>query len=362
MGNCFNFFTEMPTEKYAEMLARTTRTETQNIAMIGKALDDGNDLVECSTVTPTCDLCALYQGRIYSVSGRTPGYPSLYETAFKHGYSIIHPNCRHQFFPYNPKFHTEAERQALEEGTRRPWIGGQQGEAARAEYAKSQMQMRRWNKELNEFAQMKQRFGDNAPYKTLGAFRRAYRSQEGTLSYAKSHYYKRDKKEYDEFEEVVGKENMSETLEKFQELKYNKDEKVRREIILLSREVRLKQKSFGQPKLPNYDNAVISDNKTKNYLLNPESERGKDKAYVIKSVLGYEREDYNEFAAQIYKNLPYYEAIPTKTTEYGISFDVNMVLLGKNGRRLEVTTAWQIDKGKKFPRFITLTFPKKKKV
>ncbi len=223
MGNCFNFFTEMPTEKYAEMLARTTRTETQNIAMIGKALDDGNDLVECSTVTPTCDLCALYQGRIYSVSGRTPGYPSLYETAFKHGYSIIHPNCRHQFFPYNPKFHTEAERQALEEGTRRPWIGGQQGEAARAEYAKSQMQMRRWNKELNEFAQMKQRFGDNAPYKTLGAFRRAYRSEEGTLAYAKSHYYRSDEKEFKEFESVIGKENMPETLEKFQELKYNKD-------------------------------------------------------------------------------------------------------------------------------------------
>ncbi len=226
MGNCFNFFTEMPPEKYAEMLAGTTRTETQNIAMIGKALDDGNDLVECSTVTPTCDLCALYQGRIYSVSGRTPGYPSLYETAFKHGYSIIHPNCRHQFFPYNPKFHTEAERQALEEGTRRPWIGGQQGEAARAEYAKSQMQMRRWNKELNEFAEMQKLYstrGEKQPYTSLGAFRRAYRSEEGSLSYAKSHYYRSDEKEFKEFESVIGKENMPETLEKFQELKYNKD-------------------------------------------------------------------------------------------------------------------------------------------
>lgn len=249
MGNCFNFFTEMPTEKYAEMLARTTRTETQNIAMIGKALDDGNDLVECSTVTPTCDLCALYQGRIYSVSGRTPGYPSLYETAFKHGYSIIHPNCRHQFFPYNPKFHTEAERQALEEGTRRPWIGGQQGEAARAEYAKSQMQMRRWNKELNEFAQMKQRFGDNAPYKTLGAFRRAYRSEEGTLAYAKSHYYRSDEKEFKEFESVIGKENMPETLEKFQEMKYNKD---KQKIQLLSREKTTISKVKGKNWTPEF--------------------------------------------------------------------------------------------------------------
>ena len=82
MGNCFNFFTEMPPEKYAEMLAGTTRTETQNIAMIGKALDDGNDLVECSTVTPTCDLCALYQGRIYSVTGQDARLPVAVRNGF----------------------------------------------------------------------------------------------------------------------------------------------------------------------------------------------------------------------------------------------------------------------------------------
>ena len=68
---------------------------------------------------------------------------------------------------------------------------------------------------------------DNAPYKTLGSFRRAYRSEEGSLSYAKSHYFSRDAKEYEEFENVIGKENMPESLAKFQEMKYNDEEQFR---------------------------------------------------------------------------------------------------------------------------------------
>lgn len=219
---------EMPTDKYAAMLARTTRMETQNIAMVGKAIDDGNDLVECSVIHPTCPTCARLQGRIYSISGNTPGYPSLYDTAFKNGYSIIHPNCRHQFFPYNPKFHTEEENERLQRDTNRPWdeetsdINAKEAEKYREQYAKAQMQMRKWNKELNEYAEMRERFGKDAPYKTLGAFRRAYRSEEGSLSYAKTHYFRRDSKQFEEFKKVLGAENMPETVEKFQELKYNK--------------------------------------------------------------------------------------------------------------------------------------------
>ena len=78
--------------------------------------------------------------------------------------------------------------------------------------------------------------------------------------------------------------------------------------------------------------------------------------------MGYNREDYKEFASLIYKILPQYKATQTKIIEYGILYDVKIILIGKNKRRLEVTTAWQIDKGAESPRLITITFPKKKKV
>lgn len=84
--------------------------------------------------------------------------------------------------------------------------------------------MRQWNKELNEYAEMQERFGKDAPYKTLGAFWRAFRSEEGTLSYAKSHYFRRDERQFEEFKDVLGEENIHKILEEFQEMKYNKKE------------------------------------------------------------------------------------------------------------------------------------------
>lgn len=279
----------MPTDKYVEMLARTTRTETQNIAMLGKALDDGNDLVECSTISPTCPTCATYQGRIYSISGNTPGYPALYKTAFRNGYSCIHPNCRHQFFPYNPKFHTAEEREQLEKDTRRPMDEEKQSDSARSAYARSQMQMRQWNKEMNEFAKMQEHYGDNAPYKTLGAFRRAYRSEEGSLAYAKSHYYRRDERELEGIRKILGAERTPQSLAKLQSLKYNKNSTeyalLRREKATIS-DIKGKEWSsaFKQKAIDTYyefrkDGIELTDHGVARFL-----DRFRDKKEVIKNI------------------------------------------------------------------------------
>lgn len=86
--------------------------------------------------------------------------------------------------------------------------------------------MRQWNNELNRYAEYKKLCAEREEkpaYQTLGSFRRAYRSEEESLSYAKSHYARRDANEYNEFEKVIGKANMPKTLADFQELKYNKD-------------------------------------------------------------------------------------------------------------------------------------------
>ena len=176
--------TSVPVDKYAAMLARTTRAETENLSMIQQALREGIDLVECDIVSPTCDSCAVYQGRVYSISGNDSRYPALYKTAFKSGYSIIHPNCRHSWSPYHVELYSEEEkRQALERSNRtwKPDGDGrvfQQTERARAEYSKAQQLMRQWNAEIVEYERMKAYYaeqGQEPPYKTLGAFRREVR-------------------------------------------------------------------------------------------------------------------------------------------------------------------------------------------
>lgn len=177
--------TKIPVDKYAAMLARTTRAETENLSMIGQALREGIDLVECDIVSPTCDSCAVYQGRVYSISGNDSRYPALYKTAFKSGYSIIHPNCRHSWSPYHTELYSEEEkRQALERSNRswRPDGDGrrfQQTETLRTQYAAGQQKLRQWNAEILEYERMKDHYkkiGHPPPYSTLGAFRRAKRA------------------------------------------------------------------------------------------------------------------------------------------------------------------------------------------
>lgn len=99
---------EVPVAVYAEMQARTGRQVAFNQQAIEYA-KDVTDLVQCTIIFPTCNVCSMYQGRVYSVSGNNSNYPSLYETALSSGFEVIHPNCRHQFLPYFPEF-AEIER------------------------------------------------------------------------------------------------------------------------------------------------------------------------------------------------------------------------------------------------------------
>ena len=225
---------QMPVDKYATMLARTTRAETENLSMIQQALREGIDLVECDIVSPTCDICSVYQGRVYSISGNDSRYPALYKTAFKSGYSIIHPNCRHSWSPYHVELYSEEERRQAIEMSNRTWKSDgdgqrfQQSERLREEYARGQQKMRQWNAEIVEYERMKafyKELGQEPPYKSLGAFRREVRKPHETQSPAmkawKRHYA--DAQQYERWKEVVGAENMPKTLANFQQMKYNKN-------------------------------------------------------------------------------------------------------------------------------------------
>ncbi len=214
-------------EAYADMLARTAKVESQNVSMLRSALDNGKDLVECSVVASTCDLCASLQGRIYSISGENPKYPPLYGTAFKNGYSIIHPNCRHQFFPYDPKFHTGKEIAALERKTRQPWNIQGQSDRNREIYLRGQQQKRQWNAELVEYRKMKESLGANMPYKTLGAFRRAVRRKELPIPLLEYRKYGADQLLFEAIQRTEGIRSLPKTVSEYQKLKYDKKKRVK---------------------------------------------------------------------------------------------------------------------------------------
>lgn len=93
-------------DTYAEMVARTTTREAVSFGTANRLLEQGFDLVTVSTHANSCPICLPFQGKTYSLTGRTGGYEKL------PGLPPFHPNCRHVIAPAAATF--DAFERALE--------------------------------------------------------------------------------------------------------------------------------------------------------------------------------------------------------------------------------------------------------
>ena len=91
-------------QNYVDMAIRTTADAGINRATINQNIEYNNDLIMMTWHSTSCPLCAVYQGRIYSISGESKIYPAL--SKINGGsfitFGVVHPNCRHTITPYVP--------------------------------------------------------------------------------------------------------------------------------------------------------------------------------------------------------------------------------------------------------------------
>jgi hypothetical protein len=87
-------------DRYADMLARTKLTEARNTGLSTKMLENGHDLVQVSINGSDHKACADQEGKIFSLTGKTAGYPPL-SVAENEG--LFHPNCKHTINPIEVK-------------------------------------------------------------------------------------------------------------------------------------------------------------------------------------------------------------------------------------------------------------------
>ena len=95
--------------------------------------------------------------------------------------------------------------------------------------------------------------------------------------------------------------------------------------------------------LPNHEHAVIEDSKLIHYALNSQNERGRHKARVFESALGFNLSNWTLLKEAILDALPYHEATLTSETVFGKKFEVVLSITGLNGRTVDVMTVWQFD-------------------
>jgi len=105
--------------------------------------------------------------------------------------------------------------------------------------------------------------------------------------------------------------------------------------------------------LPNYQKAVIPRSKLEDYALNPAHKDGQHKARLFKSILGFERTDWQKLEKIILDELPYYEAMLSREDEWGKFYSISMPIVGLNGNTALVQTIWIIETGTDYPSFVT---------
>ena len=77
---------------YTEMVARTTTQQAHIEGTLNRLSEQDHDLIIVSRHRGACSLCAPWEGKVLSISGKTKGYPTFAEAKAA---GLMHPNCRH---------------------------------------------------------------------------------------------------------------------------------------------------------------------------------------------------------------------------------------------------------------------------
>lgn len=113
------------------------------------------------------------------------------------------------------------------------------------------------------------------------------------------------------------------------------------------------KRSIHSNALPNYEMAVIPRSKLEYYVLNPFHEKGKHKAHLFKSILGFQQQDWEELEHRILNELPYQESFPSEAGSWGQKYVVFMPIEGLNNITATVITVWIIRPATNYPSFVT---------
>lgn len=221
---------KQPLHAYAAMAARSARIESANIGAIGRAIQAGTDYVEMTRMPQCCKYCGAYQGKVYCISGKDKRFPALFQTVLRNGYALPHPNCRHEFIPWFIEMEAPED---VEKAIKQSKIKyDKQGNLVDVRYQKDiegyaawQAGNRQLNRESLEYERMREHYAgreSEMPYKTLGSFRKARRSDNLSPAFKKWRYHRMDTNTLNRWKDIKDFRNCPKTVEDLQGIKYNK--------------------------------------------------------------------------------------------------------------------------------------------
>jgi hypothetical protein len=147
---------------YANMATRTTSAQAVHAGVLYS--DPEHDLYRITSHFSACPLCAKYEGRVYSRSGKDPRFPPL-STAFgkidpngpndiSNTYLNIHPNCLHTIVKWNEGTRSAAQVKKAEQESNEPFDVDQQSQASREAYRRKEEGRAELMREYREWQKM----------------------------------------------------------------------------------------------------------------------------------------------------------------------------------------------------------------
>lgn len=108
------------------------------------------------------------------------------------------------------------------------------------------------------------------------------------------------------------------------------------------------------PPLKNWDKAFGIKEKLITYALRKDHPVGGNKAIVFESALGYNIKNVDTLLSELRNNLPLFRGNLRGSDQYGVKYNVLVLLDGINGNRVPVLTGWIYEKGSDNPRMVTI--------
>lgn len=171
---------------YCSMVTRTTSRQAEVLSAL--SADPEQDLYKVSSTSTACPLCAPYEGRVYSKSGKDPDFPPLADAFGKvdasgpdtlaNTYLNIHPNCRHSLVPWTPAGRTPEEIQKIKDFSnpeKNPYTRDPRTEKQIEAYRKKEEGRRIWLDNYRQWEKYRMTLGDKVPktYQTFEKHKRA---------------------------------------------------------------------------------------------------------------------------------------------------------------------------------------------
>ena len=293
---------------YASMVLRTTSRQAEVLSVLTQ--DPQWDLYKVSRHGTTCKLCAPFEGRVYSKSGRDPDFPPLSAAFGKmdpsgpddltNSWLNIHPNCLHQLIRWTPMGRSEEELKKIKDFssfTKNPPTRDPRTQQQMDAYRKKERNRARW---LNEYRQ------------------------------------------WEHYRETLGNA-VPKTFQTFQRHKAAGDEKYK----LWRLDYRRQNELLRHPEraLPGAATAAAAEAKFTKYFFNPENEKGRHKGDAFSSRLGYNINNWPLMQQEILMAATRYPAFLRGHTAYGDSYSQDVILYGLKGKPANVQIGWMVHPG-----------------